>query len=123
MEYNKISQAEFAKALYDKYGEHANWRTFDGRPMPKWEVIGSSVQGHWGAVAGLVITMLEGTDQLFLPMEVALTEPEYKVVQLARTVVEGYANMPILGSNMYKLIAKLAAGVSLPMPPADAEGL
>ncbi len=31
---------------YDAYGETAGWTTYDGRPMPRWEALGASVNGR-----------------------------------------------------------------------------
>lgn len=41
----------FAEGLFNAYGEHCGWKTFDGRDMPRWDGINDAVRGHWKAAA------------------------------------------------------------------------
>jgi hypothetical protein len=40
-----------ARKAYNAYGDKANWKTFDGRLMPKWEHLTVAVQENWKAAA------------------------------------------------------------------------
>jgi hypothetical protein len=44
-----------AKKLFNAYGEHCGWKTFDGREMPDWEGINDAVRSDWTAAAEWVI--------------------------------------------------------------------
>lgn len=46
-----VDITEFAKGLFNAYGEHCGWKTFDGRDMPRWDGINDAVRGHWKAAA------------------------------------------------------------------------
>lgn len=39
---------------YNAYGDHASWKTFDGRDMPRWDELGPVVRSHWIAAAARV---------------------------------------------------------------------
>jgi len=48
---------------YEAYGSAANWKTFDGRPMPKWIELGASevgreTQRRWEAAAVAIAAAL-----------------------------------------------------------------
>lgn len=45
------SLTRLARAMFDSYGEHCDWRTFDGRSMPTWDAITPAVRSHWRAAA------------------------------------------------------------------------
>lgn len=47
-----------AKTAFDAYGDYADWKTFDGRPMPQWEEVGFDVQSRWQASVKAVIDTL-----------------------------------------------------------------
>ena len=38
-----------AEIAFNAYGEDCNWKTFDGRDMPKFDAIGEPVREHWAA--------------------------------------------------------------------------
>lgn len=45
---------------YDAYGKTADWKTFDGRPMPTWEQLGATEAGRetrrrWEVAANAVL--------------------------------------------------------------------
>lgn len=44
---------ELAERLFNTYNEQGPnpWKTFDGRPVPRWPALSAQVQGKWRAVA------------------------------------------------------------------------
>lgn len=40
-----------ARSMFDAYGEHCGWTTFDGRPMPRFADVTPAVRSHWRAAA------------------------------------------------------------------------
>lgn len=52
LEYPKEEVAEVA---FNAYGDKANWKTFDGREMPKWGAVGDDVQQRWVAAIEAVV--------------------------------------------------------------------
>lgn len=40
-----------AQKLYEAYGDHADWKNFQGNAMPAWKDLTDAVRGHWQAVA------------------------------------------------------------------------
>jgi hypothetical protein len=45
-----------AMDMYNKYGEHAEWKSWNSNPMPTWEELNDAVRSHWIAVAEYVFT-------------------------------------------------------------------
>lgn len=41
----------YGKTAYEAYGRDADWKTYDGRPMPTWDDLTEAVRGHWIAAA------------------------------------------------------------------------
>lgn len=39
-------RATIGQVGYEAYGDTAEWRTFDGRPMPTWEELGATKTGQ-----------------------------------------------------------------------------
>lgn len=39
--------ADKGLSAYEAYAEHADWTTYDGRPMPTWIDLTDDVRGHW----------------------------------------------------------------------------
>jgi len=46
-----MTTLEIAQAMFNAYGQHCEWKTFDGRDMPRWDGINDVVRSHWMAVA------------------------------------------------------------------------
>lgn len=46
-----MSNADLARAMFDAYGEHCDWKAWDGHPMPTWDRITDRVRSHWVAAA------------------------------------------------------------------------
>lgn len=40
-----------ARRMFNAYNEKGGWKTFDGRPVPKWEDLGDEVRSRWAAAA------------------------------------------------------------------------
>jgi hypothetical protein len=36
---------------YEAYGEHAEWKSFDGRPMPRWSDLRPDIVEKWEVAA------------------------------------------------------------------------
>lgn len=61
--------ADLARVMFNAYGEHAEWKSWDGRPMPKWSKddwpsgtpdddrreINDAVRSHWIAAAAAAL--------------------------------------------------------------------
>jgi hypothetical protein len=47
-----------AEGMFNAYGEHCGWKTFDGRDMPRWDAINEPVRQHWCAAADYAISAL-----------------------------------------------------------------
>lgn len=48
---------------FDAYGETAGWKTFDGRPMPRWEDLASRPEGietrrRWEVTAAAILKVV-----------------------------------------------------------------
>ena len=46
-----MTTTEIAVEMFNAYGAHCGWKTFDGRDMPRWEGVNDAVRSHWVAVA------------------------------------------------------------------------
>lgn len=48
-----LSVEQVAQAMFNAYNEHgANaWKTFDGRPVPRWHELNDAVRSKWIAAA------------------------------------------------------------------------
>lgn len=40
---------------YDAYGEHAQWKAFDGRPMPRWDELREDIKEKWEVAARAIL--------------------------------------------------------------------
>lgn len=43
--------AVVAEAMYKWYGDHADWKNFQGNRMPEWHELPKDIRGHWIFVA------------------------------------------------------------------------
>lgn len=57
---------ELTARAYDAYGGHADWKTHDGRPMPRWFDLPEKTRGHW----------LAAIAEIARPAELHQTTPE-----------------------------------------------
>lgn len=46
---------ETGKIAYDAYGEHRQWKTHDGSPMPTWENQSPDLRASWNVAATAVL--------------------------------------------------------------------
>jgi hypothetical protein len=46
--------AGLAARVYDGYGDDADWKTFDGRPMPRWHELPYRTRRHWCAGVAVI---------------------------------------------------------------------
>lgn len=62
MHNTKIATAptkSFAQIGYEAYGLKADWKTWDGKPMPTWTDLGDVVRDRWQAAAEAIINASE----------------------------------------------------------------
>lgn len=50
---------ELAEAAYTEYGEAADWKNFQGNPMPLWAELPQEIRDRWLAAAGKVRDMCD----------------------------------------------------------------
>jgi len=67
---------ELAIVMFNAYGQHCDWKAWDGRPMPKWSAsdwpegtpaalrheVNDAVRSHWIAAAKAAVLYLEHAD-------------------------------------------------------------
>lgn len=104
---------ELAIKAYDAYGTDAGWKTFDGRPMPKWYDLGDAVQAHWREA---VYAACASVDPEFLnahsePKKVdwryAFDDRSMTEIKFAQEYLDKF-NHGTTGHNALVIIAKLA---------------
>jgi hypothetical protein len=39
---------------YDAYGEVAEWKNYEGKPMPKWDELPQHIRDKWAAAASAI---------------------------------------------------------------------
>jgi hypothetical protein len=42
---------ELGRIGYEAYGDHAEWKAFDGRPMPRWDDLRPDIKEKWAVAA------------------------------------------------------------------------
>lgn len=52
----------FAEIAFNAYGEKAEWKTWDGKPMPQWDAVGEVVQQRWVAAVKAIFRRLNVRD-------------------------------------------------------------
>jgi hypothetical protein len=45
----------WAKIGYDAYGEAADWKNYQGKPMPKWEELPENIRRYWRVAAAAIV--------------------------------------------------------------------
>lgn len=46
---------DYAQVAYKAYGEHAEWKNFQGDPMPTWEELPDPIRSHWYYAAAAIL--------------------------------------------------------------------
>lgn len=46
-----LTDDQYGLIAYEAYGNHADWTTYNGHPMPSWSDLGDEVRSHWAAAA------------------------------------------------------------------------
>jgi hypothetical protein len=54
MGFHDDTEISLAQIAYEAYGENRNWKTYDDKPMPKWEDLKPEIQDAWAAAAQAV---------------------------------------------------------------------
>jgi hypothetical protein len=49
---------ELAKIGFDAYGEEAEWKAYNGDPMPRWDELPEHVRTKWTVAAGAIAKAL-----------------------------------------------------------------
>lgn len=60
----------YAESAFNAYGDKAEWKTWDNKPMPRWDAVGDVVQARWIAAVKDVFRKLNvrnDADELFVP--------------------------------------------------------
>ena len=91
--------------MYEAYGDHAAWKTFDGRAMPAWEGLTDAVRSHWAAAAKQAT--------LILRKDLPLDEREELKIAHAKHYAEHFSGAGDVGHTSFMLIAKLAKALRL----------
>lgn len=47
----EVTTETVAKSLYEAYGLSADWKNYQGLPMPSWDQLTEAIRGHWTASA------------------------------------------------------------------------
>lgn len=55
-------QIALAKVAYHAYGAEADWKNYQGLPMPQWDDLGDAIQGAWVQAANAVVKELNGPE-------------------------------------------------------------
>jgi len=50
--------AELAQTGYEAYGQEADWKAYNGEPMPKWHELPDHIHRKWKAAVGAVASEL-----------------------------------------------------------------
>jgi hypothetical protein len=58
-----VRATEVARAGYEGYGDWTDWKTFDGRDMPRWDDLPARTQLAWVAACGAIVRKLHQTPQ------------------------------------------------------------
>jgi hypothetical protein len=54
--------SDVARAGYEAYGDWTEWRTWDGRDMPRWTDLPTRTQMAWVAAAGAITRKLSAPE-------------------------------------------------------------
>lgn len=98
-----------AKQAYDAYGDDAEWKTWDGRPMPTWDDLTTAVRDHWKAAIHSVCSTIK-PDYLLAQAESAwITDFDNRQQAEIRFSQEYYKNFQhgTDGHNAKVIIAKM----------------
>ena len=53
-----MTTEEYAKIAFEAYSESTGGKTYDGKPIPKWNELPEHVQRAWSAAAAAIINKL-----------------------------------------------------------------
>lgn len=89
---------ELGEFSYTAYGFNRNWKTYDDKPMPKWEDLTPEIQAAWAYVE-------QANAEKFSP-KIKLSKRDFAEVTLASKYVEEF-NHGTSGHLAYQVMAKL----------------
>ena len=46
-----MTPEELGRIGYEAYGAHADWKAYDGKPMPKWDELRLDIKEKWAVAA------------------------------------------------------------------------
>jgi len=50
--------AELGRVGYEAYGAEADWKAYNGEPMPQWEELPGHIRTKWAVAAGAIAKAL-----------------------------------------------------------------
>lgn len=54
-----MSDEELGKEIYNAYGDHRNWKVFNGDSMPTWEEQSTELKEAWIAAAQSIVLIFK----------------------------------------------------------------
>lgn len=93
------------EAAYSRYGTRRNWKTYDEKPMPKWEELLPEIQEAWEAAGEGVLAQVV--------VELGLDDREIAKIYHALSYKNDFSNAGVSGHTDYLLLAKLAIALGI----------
>jgi hypothetical protein len=53
-----LSLDALAQIGYEAYGAHADWKAYDGKPMPKWDDLRLDIKEKWVVAVAAILDAL-----------------------------------------------------------------
>lgn len=122
-----------AKELFDAYGQSCGWKSWDGRPMPRWSAedwpegtpaaerteIGELVRSHWeAAAAASTVRVLAELETLYLEVKHGTLPDTVENTDWKLTPAE----IDLVCGALSELQHRLCDGAVLPPPKLAVEG-
>ena len=56
---SKMTLTDLAKAGYEAYGEEAEWKAYNGSPMPTWDELRPDIHRKWKVATAAVVSHVQ----------------------------------------------------------------
>lgn len=100
-----MDMTKLAEVGYSRYYDIRDGKTFDNKPMPKWEELPGVIQAAWVANAtGVLAAFVVGLE---------LDDREMAKIFHALIYKKEFSNAGVSGHSDYLLLAKIAEGLGL----------
>lgn len=50
-----MSEKSLGQVGYEAYGDEADWKAFDGRPMPRWDELREDIKRKWNVASSAIV--------------------------------------------------------------------